>query len=260
MYRIYMITGSNGRSYIGMTSRTEHHRMRQHIKDAGRHRMPIGRAIKKYGEEAFTIRVLAECVDRREAAACERGLIAQYGTLCSAGGYNVSLGGAGIGPGFKHSDETKEHLRQLAKEQKAHLHLNTPEVQARARATTKAKGPATYACLHTPEVKAKLTADRRAKAYCPWFHTPEVRAKMAATKRGRIVPHLQTKESRAKRDASHRATLSARPYRPEDPEVTKRRIALSSQRNRRNRLYGEALTARGNGPHRPSYLSENTDA
>lgn len=236
MYRIYMITGPNGRSYIGMTSRTEQCRMRQHIKDAGRHRMPIGRAIKKYGEEAFTIRVLTECVDRREAAACERGLIAQYGTLCSAGGYNVALGGLGIGPGFKHSDETKERLSRLGKERKTHLQMLTPEAQARSRATTKSKGPAAYACLHTPEVKAKVAALQRERANCPWFHTPEARAKMRATRKAQGSPHLNDPEVRAKAKATKAAAGYAYLH---TPEIIERR-----RRSLKATLYAKAAAKR----------------
>jgi len=106
MYRIYMITGPDGRRYIGMTTKTEAQRMRQHRKDRGRFNMPILKAIADHGIEAFTIRTLAECIDRREAIACERGLIAQYGTLYSAGGYNLTRGGVGMS-GYRHTAETK---------------------------------------------------------------------------------------------------------------------------------------------------------
>lgn len=114
-YRIYMITGPNGKRYIGKTRhRNVESRWREHIAHAERGAQQVlHKAIRKYGAEAFTLVVLCECVDAREASVVERGLIAQYGTYWSAAaGYNMTCGGEGT-TGRKHSEAHKEAMRLL---------------------------------------------------------------------------------------------------------------------------------------------------
>src|SRR5882724_6618744 len=94
---IYMLTCPAGRRYIGQTRRLLARRVYQH----GRawqdgQRTALARAVNEHGIDAFTVAVLTECCSIKEAGACERGLIAQYGTHKNAGGYNLTSGGFGV--------------------------------------------------------------------------------------------------------------------------------------------------------------------
>lgn len=120
MYRIYMITGPNGRRYIGKTCKTPQARFSDHLGSVRRgSTTALACAIRKYGPEAFSITEICRCVDAREAKACERGLIAQYGTMTTAGGYNLTSGGDG-NDGWRPSEETRALWREQRKGKRPH--------------------------------------------------------------------------------------------------------------------------------------------
>ena len=65
--------------------------------------------MRKYGKAAFSVATVYEAVDLKELLAVEKGLIAQYGTYATAGGYNQTLGGEGVfGLKWKPEAETVE--------------------------------------------------------------------------------------------------------------------------------------------------------
>ncbi len=122
---IYIIKNNvNGKCYVGQTIRTIHQRLISHksLKTC-----MIGRALRKYGEENFTIYELRE-VPRGLLDPFEIKLIKKVGSLFPDG-YNLALGGnsnsGGLTPehrakigakgkGRKVSDEVKEKIRQKA--------------------------------------------------------------------------------------------------------------------------------------------------
>lgn len=138
VWTIYMITGPNGKRYIGQTVKKLAYRWHEHKKAAERgedHCLAV--AIRKHGWENFVCVSLTECVDKREADAVEKGLIAQYGTYWWAkgtgGGYNMTAGGASKAsrdPGLKweghhrnrkgmvHTPESRAHLSAMKKGKK----------------------------------------------------------------------------------------------------------------------------------------------
>lgn len=113
VYKI--INKINGHAYIGVTQSTMAKRWRAHIDFAKNIRRDgyLQRAIRKYGEDVFSVVVLTTAVDAREARAIERGLIAQYGTMAPSG-YNMTTGGE-MEVGHKHSPETRAKLSAIAK-------------------------------------------------------------------------------------------------------------------------------------------------
>lgn len=112
---IYKITNNvNGKIYIGLTTKGSGVRYRQHWNESRiGEPAPIHKAMRKYGEENFTVEILdfAETVD--ELKEKEKYYIAKYNATDKSIGYNISLGGDG-NFGYTHSEEIKQKLRELA--------------------------------------------------------------------------------------------------------------------------------------------------
>ena len=113
-YTVYMhINKVNGKRYVGITS--------QNVKDRwGRgskyHSQHFGRAIDKYGWDAFEHNIVVEDLSREDACEIERILIKVYDLTNPQKGYNETLGGEGGGMYNKHhSEEAKEKIRMARK-------------------------------------------------------------------------------------------------------------------------------------------------
>lgn len=103
-WKVYLITNQrNGKGYVGITSKTIQARYNKHIEDAypGR-RNPNGTlyalhaAIQKYGEEAFSMRVLEKELtldDARKREVHYIKVLGTYGGGRGRRGYNQSEGG-----------------------------------------------------------------------------------------------------------------------------------------------------------------------
>lgn len=115
VYAITRIEG--GQKYIGITNSIKR-RWNGHIRDAssGRSLTVIGRALRKYGPEAFIFEVLREASSRAEASSLERELIATHQTLTPLG-YNITEGGdrAATRKGAITPPETKAKMSAAAK-------------------------------------------------------------------------------------------------------------------------------------------------
>jgi group I intron endonuclease len=168
MYVIYKATNTiNGKAYIGLTMVGAGRRWKWHVKDGLRRGGPgLKGAIKKYGATVFSIFVLTEAVDLREARAIERGLIAEHGTMVPRG-YNLTAGGEG---GIA-SPETRERLRM------SHLG-KTPSSETRQKMGARRRG-----IPQPPETRAKIGSSHRGKKRKPL--PPEVRAKISEALKGR---------------------------------------------------------------------------
>ena len=74
-YSVYVITNIiNGKYYIGQTMRTLEARFTAHIYDESY----IGNAIRKYGRDNFTIRLVKTCESKEEVNAYENYYIAYF--------------------------------------------------------------------------------------------------------------------------------------------------------------------------------------
>jgi len=115
---IYKITNIvNGKCYIGCTidyqKRWINHK--NNIKSDKWGCPALKAALKKYGVENFTFKVIIICFDS-DMEFYERYYIQKYAS-CVPNGYNISLGGKATN-GFKgkqHSDQTKNKLKMLHK-------------------------------------------------------------------------------------------------------------------------------------------------
>jgi group I intron endonuclease len=119
MIVIYMATCAvTGKSYIGQTSQRLTDRWSAHVREAnlGLSQCRVFHAaIRRHGAAAFIVKMICRALDRDQASALERALIAAHGTI-APGGYNLAIGGYDEGGmlGRRHSAETKAKMRAAA--------------------------------------------------------------------------------------------------------------------------------------------------
>jgi group I intron endonuclease len=104
----------NNKEYIGMTTRALRVRWKQHIADSNRigsweWDTPLGRAIRKYGEDTFSVSVIMTCNSVAHMKMCEIASIEERGSHTSVNGYNVTKGGDGRF-GMRLSQEVKDKI------------------------------------------------------------------------------------------------------------------------------------------------------
>lgn len=95
-YLVYKLTNTtNGKAYIGITSRDESFRWSEHKVRAkqGVRNSRLYDAIRKYGPDAFNREVIAEASTEEELRDLERRYIQEFNTY--EAGYNSNLGGHG---------------------------------------------------------------------------------------------------------------------------------------------------------------------
>lgn len=167
---IYCITCRlNGKSYVGQTITSLLHRWSEHKLDAkhGGNAL-LYRAIRKYGPDAFDLRVLEECHSIDELNEREQFWISELKTH-SDEGYNCTDGGQGC-TGFKHSEETKQHLSEVLSGRKF-------SEEHRRNLSESHKGR-----KHTEETKQKCSIAAKRRHY-----TDEQRARVADSNHNRII-------------------------------------------------------------------------
>lgn len=178
---LYKITNTiNGKGYIGLTRGSLARRWRAH-KNRAKHskrNSALHCAIRKYGEENFTVEEVTLAYSVREAAAIERGLISAHGTF-SPNGYNLTTGGD-VAPNFRKSAETRQKIRESRKSPAAvaamarlHDHLRGKPLSEETRAKISA---ALTGKKLSDETRAKLSAVRTGKAKAP--HSAEFKRRM----------------------------------------------------------------------------------
>lgn len=92
---VYLITNTvNGKRYVGQTTTSLSNRWNGHTSGArtGLYDWPLHRAIRKYGENNFQIKILAKCSTVQEMDHRETYYIKILKTLCP-NGYNAQSGG-----------------------------------------------------------------------------------------------------------------------------------------------------------------------
>lgn len=147
LYEVYLITNTvNGKLYVGKTVYSAHYRAQQHRRCG--HGI-LDHAIKKYGWEKFSVRVLYQGTSEREINVVERAMIAQYNTL-KPRGYNLTIGGEGT-VGYKMSEEGKARVSAQFKGKK----LTPEQCEMRRVVHLGRKRP--------PETGAKITAAKIGK-------------------------------------------------------------------------------------------------
>lgn len=95
-FLVYKISHGDRPVYFGVTTCSLAKRWREHkcAAKTGSENV-LYRAMRKYGNDAFSITLVYEAVSQSEMLSVEKGLIAQYGTYIGASGYNMTTGGEG---------------------------------------------------------------------------------------------------------------------------------------------------------------------
>ena len=108
---IYKVTNTiNGKIYIGQTWNTLEYRINQHFreaKDNNRTHVYFHNAIRKYGEENFSIEIIDHAETQEELDEKERYWITYYDSNNKSKGYNLDSGGKS---GGKKSESTKRKI------------------------------------------------------------------------------------------------------------------------------------------------------
>lgn len=112
---VYKITNKvTNKIYIGITNQGSGARYRHHWYESRiREPSPIHRSMAKYGEDNFTLEIIDFADTYDELKEKEKYWIKQYNSTDKSIGYNLTEGGDGTF-GRKHSEETKEKIRQKA--------------------------------------------------------------------------------------------------------------------------------------------------
>lgn len=165
MAEVYSITHiATGREYVGFTSKTVSQRWRAHraAATAGK-QTHFARALRKYGPDAFDIKLEAVLPTNAEAKLAERILIA-----LRAPAFNMTSGGDGT-PGHEVSAEARARMgywsgktRSLASRAKVSASLTGRQVSEATRAKLSAKHAGRVMHPQTPEVRAKISATLKA--------------------------------------------------------------------------------------------------
>lgn len=104
---------SNGKSYIGLTTKTLEHRKSGHIRSSkSNSNTHFSKAIRKYGEESFEWSTLLKCNNFDELCRLEKMVISLH-EPCQL--YNISSGGDAPSYGMKHSEKTKRICGEYSK-------------------------------------------------------------------------------------------------------------------------------------------------
>lgn len=182
---IYKLTNKiNGKIYVGQTKKSVEKRWKQHVNHAKNSDGPFQKAIRKYGEESFTLEVVCECGTQKELDEKEIFWGAQFNSLVP-NGYNILLGSgpqiaseeyrrrmSAVTSGDKngmfgktHSEEAKE------KNRKAHLGKSDSEITKKRKSISRLgnKNP-NFGKNHTDEVKQTI-ASKNSKT---WYFTDPI--------------------------------------------------------------------------------------
>lgn len=187
---LYRITNAtNGKSYIGITSRPLSRRMIEHVVDARRNkgRSALHAAMRKYGAPAFSIEAIAQASDWESLNKMEIAAIELYATR-EPSGYNLSLGGGGL-RGWRHSIAAREKMsaanvgRTVSPEHLAKM--NAARLAKVRGVPLSVEHRAKIAAAHKGRTVSAATRAMLAAANLGKTASPEARAKMAAAHRGR---------------------------------------------------------------------------
>jgi group I intron endonuclease len=246
LVNIYKITNTaNGKLYFGQTVQSVRQRWNAHVRYAlsGKD-MYLYRAMRKYGPEFFAIEKVDEAFGRKAGDLLESRYIAEFGTMNSEKGYNMTSGGQG----GLHLPENKIKIGEKSKEW-----WSDPENKKRASESRKGLlvgernpmfGKGSFTGLsHTEETKQKISEVRKDLFQDPEFktrmseantgkhHTTEGKAHIAEALRGnqyrKGIPHDEETKARIAasmrlawdRKKSHQAFLDAAVYQTEKSEA-----------------------------------------
>ena len=175
----YLITNKiNNNGYIGITTRSLSRRWYEHRFVANSCGQLLGKAIKKYGEQAFEIMPIASAKTLENLKEVEKDLIIQFQTKVPFG-YNLTDGGDGVF-GFKHDPEQVKILADLRRGTK-----HSEETKQKMKIAHLGENNHFYGKNHTEEAKRKNAEAHMGKqAMLGKTHSAETKEKIRQQRLG----------------------------------------------------------------------------
>lgn len=247
MGTIYLITNKqNGKVYVGQTRFGSAKRWEWNRRAArGGSQVALHRAIRKYGEGAFTISTLetcgVECLDERETAWIE-----QLGSK-SPLGYNQTAGGAGsplpsdetrnkMSKSAKHRPPVAERTRALLRENFSRhadkMRRGNSDYRPHTSESKRKIGAASRGKVHSVEARRKISEAKQLRDYARLVLTwpaKQIRRAGAEDIRGAV---LWERSARKSLSPSRQAVADGLRGKPRDPEVMARIAAANRGRTR----------------------------
>jgi len=120
--QLYKLDFPNGKSYIGITSKTAQQRFKEHCCQS-KNKNPCQSAIKKYGKENVKLTVLSTVDNWELLCLAEIEAIEKFNTF-KPNGYNITKGGEGA-YGFKWDDlSNHRNLKPVSQETKIKMSVS----------------------------------------------------------------------------------------------------------------------------------------
>ena len=148
----------NNKVYIGITSKTLADRFRKG--NGYNHNAHFKSAIEKYGWDNFEHVLVAEDLTYEDACEMEKALIKKYDSTNREKGYNISQGGESTRLGIKHSEETKQKMRDnhwSTRGRSKLLGTHLPEYRIEQLKARCGELASFYGKHHTEETKQKIS-------------------------------------------------------------------------------------------------------
>lgn len=180
---LYVIRFPSGKSYIGITSQSVRRRRIVHLHHARKGRnSPLHRAIRKYGDNSFTICPMVFSNDWKYLCDLERRAIVSFGTR-TPNGYNVTAGGEGV-LGVK---KTAQQRQQMSEARKGQQLGNKHALGYRHTEETRLKiSHAGIARIVGSDTRAKISASKIGNTYNVGRRvSPATRIKISESQIGR---------------------------------------------------------------------------
>jgi group I intron endonuclease len=188
---IYLITNTiNGKVYVGRTKQTAACRMKTHLalsRKGDKGSPLLYRAIRKHGEDAFTLTTLCSCDSLEQLNRMEQIFIMALRSTHRDRGYNLVDGGEGC-LGLPKSEAFKQFMSERMK---GNTYGLNPSDENRRKMASSFKGK-----HHTDEHKAYMS-----KRLTGRIISDETKQRCGEWQKGRILPP----ETRAKQSAASKA-------------------------------------------------------
>ena len=257
---VYMIINTvNQKKYIGYSvNEPEKRRIKDHL--SGRGNQLLEKAVKKYGRDAFSYKVLETNVFDELLPDLEKAYIAQFNTVVPHG-YNLTYGGEGGGipseetrrklskasKGRKFPPRSAEHRRKISEAKKGKkLKPLTEEHRRKISEAQKGEKNHQFGKSHSKETRRKISEAMKGENH-PQFgkpHSAETRRKISNSLKGEKNPQFGKV-----RTAEHRHKLSEAKkgekhhfYGKKHSSETRRKIS-EAQKGAKNHQFGKTRSA-----------------
>lgn len=192
-YELYLVTNKiNGKRYVGQTLTRIGYQTRWqdgHVSEALSHQIHhlgvFHAAIKSYGVDNFEVKRILKNIPEDQIDFLETLWIEKLNTFYITGhGYNMTKGGQGV-HGYKHTDETKQHLSATLKKRP---NMWTPELIQQAEEKRRKNGFYERRAASNWKQKLSVAAKKRFEnepgTFLGKHHTDEAKQKISDANTG----------------------------------------------------------------------------